>query len=361
MKRLLPILLLSVTILFSGRVSAQEAAIYFDAPRHDFATIAEDGGEVSHVFDFISVSQKPVVILSVSGGCSCTSADYSRSPIRNGERGGIVVHFDPMNQPEGKFFRKVIVATSEGNIPLTISGTITPRKKPIEEQYSIHLAEGVRIEANNHAFGYVEHSIPTRSSIGITNTGTKPATIKLTQISTSGAIDIHYPTILNPGEVGAIDFGYDIAPSSNIYGSLEDNFKFEINKKECRYPLIISAIAIDKRIEGVDKEWQKIELSENFIKFGTLKRTSKEASREIVIHNIGLEPLKIRKIECTSTSFSVRLVGNKTIPSDGESRLSITIDPSTCDFGAVVGRVTIVSNDPQQPTKSFRVSAIIEN
>ena len=125
--------------------------------------------------------------------------------------------------------------------------------------------------------------------------------------------------------------------------------------------MIISAIAIDKRIEGVDKEWQKIELSENFIKFGTLKRTSKEASREIVIHNIGLEPLKIRKIECTSTSFSVRLVGNKTIPSDGESRLSITIDPSTCDFGAVVGRVTIVSNDPQQPTKSFRVSAIIEN
>ena len=361
MKRLLPILLLSATSLFSGKISTQEAAICFDSPRHDFATIAEDGGEVSHVFDFISVSQKPVVILSVSGGCSCTSADYSRSPIRNGERGAIVVHFDPMNQPEGKFFRKVIVATSEGNIPLTISGTITPRKKPIEEQYSIHLAEGVRIEANNHAFGYVEHSIPTRSSIGITNTGTKPATIKLTQISTSGAIDIHYPTILNPGEVGAIDFGYDIAPTSNIYGSLEDNFKFEINKKECRYPLIISAIAIDKRIEGVDKEWQKIELSENFIKFGTLKRTSKEASREIVIHNIGLEPLKIRKIECTSTSFSVRLVGNKTIPSDGESRLSITIDPSTCDFGAVVGRVTIVSNDPQQPTKSFRVSAIIEN
>lgn len=361
MKRLLPILLLSATILFSGRVSAQEAAIYFDAPRHDFATIAEDGGAVTHVFDFISVSQKPVVILNVTGGCSCTSADYSRSPIRNGERGAIVVHFDPMNQPEGKFFRKVIVATSEGNIPLTISGTITPRKKPIEEQYSIHLAEGVRIEANNHAFGYVEHSIPTRSSIGITNTGTKPATIKLTQISTSGAIDIHYPTILNPGEVGAIDFGYDIALGSEIYGTLEDNFKFEINKKECRYPLIISAIAIDKRIESIDKEWQKIELSENFIKFGTLKRTSKEASREIVIHNIGLEPLKIRKIECTSTSFSVRLVGNKTIPSDGESRLSITIDPSTCDFGAVVGRVTIVSNDPQQPTKSFRVSAIIEN
>ena len=361
MKRLLPILLLSATSLFSGKISAQEAAICFDSPRHDFATIAEDGGAVTHTFDFINASKNPIVILSVSGGCSCTTANFSRSPIKKGERGSIVVHFDPMNQPEGKFMRKIIVTTSEGNTPLTISGTITPRKKSVEEQYSILLADGIRIEANNHAFGYVEHETPMRSSIGIINTGSKSATIKLTATTSSGAIDIRHPTHLAAGEVGAIDFGYDIALGSEIYGTLEDNFKFEINKTECRYPLIISAIAIDKLERGADKEWQKMQLSENFIKFGALKRTSKEVSREIAIRNIGLEPLKIRKIECSNGSFSVKLVGSTTVPSDGESKIVITIDPSACDFGAEVGRVTIISNDPQQPTKSFRVSAIVEN
>ena len=361
MKRFLPILLLSALLLFFGRVTAQTKALTFSAPRYDFATIAEDGGVVSHTFVCENSSQKPVVILKVSGGCSCTTADFSREPILPGKQSAVTIHFDPMNQPAGALARKVVVTTSEGNAIVTFTGTIIPRKKDVLEQYPILLGDGVRIESNSHAFGYVEHGVAIRSSIGIVNNSTKPVSITLTPTTKSGVLDIRYPTTLQPMESGVIDFGYSIDSKSNIYGSLDDVLAIKVNKKESRYQLIISGISIDKRESSSDKEWQKIELSENFIKFGTLKRTSKEASREIVIHNIGLEPLKIRKIECTSTSFSVRLVGNKTIPSDGESRLSITIDPSTCDFGAVVGRVTIVSNDPQQPTKSFRVSAIIEN
>lgn len=361
MKRLLPILLLGLFSLFLGSTYAQNRALTFTNPRHDFATIAEDGGVVSHTFICTNTSDKPIVILKVSGGCSCTTADFSREPILPGKQSTITVHFDPMNQPEGKLARKVAVTTSEGNLLLTFTGFITPRKKEISEQYPIILSDGVRLEANTHAFGYVEHEKAIRSSIGIINTSTKPISLQLTPTTSSGVLDIRYPTTLQPKEAAAIDFGYNIEKGSNIYGSLEDVFKIEIDKKVSRYRLIISGIAIDKRELSSDKEWQKIQLSENFIKFGTLKRSSKEINKSLEIHNFGLEPLIIRKIECNNSSFKVRLSGKTTIPGDGKSKLTVTIDPSRCDFGAVTARITIVSNDPQYPTKSFRVSAIVEN
>ena len=361
MKRFLPILLLSLLLLFFGRTTAQTKALTFASPRHDFATIAEDGGVVSHTFICENSSQKPVVILKVSGGCSCTTADFSREPILPGKQSAVTIHFDPMNQPEGALARKVVVTTSEGNAIITFTGTITPRKKDVLEQYPILLDYGVRIESNSHAFGYVEHGVAIRSSIGIVNNSTKPVTITLTSTTNSGALDIRYPTALEPMERGVIDFGYDIDSKSNLYGSLEEVFTIKVNKKECRYQLIISGISIDKREISSDKEWQKVQLSENFIKFGTLKHTSKEVSRTLYIRNVGIEPLIIRKIECSNDAFNVKLLGKTTIPADGESKMVVTITPSQCEFGAVTGRITIVSNDPHYPTKSFRVSAIVEN
>ena len=361
MKRFLPILLLSALLLFFGRVTAQTKALTFSAPRYDFATIAEDGGVVSHTFVCENSSQKPVVILKVSGGCSCTTADFSREPILPGKRSAVTIHFDPMNQPAGALARKVVVTTSEGNAIVTFTGTIIPRKKDVLEQYPILLGDGVRIESNSHAFGYVEHGVTIRSSIGIVNNSTKPVSITLTPTTKSGVLDIRYPTTLQPMESGVIDFGYSIDSKRNIYGSLDDVLAIKVNKKESRYQLIISGISVDKRETSSDKEWQKIQLSENFIKFGTLKHTSKEVSRTLYIRNIGIEPLIIRKIECSNDAFKVKLLGKTTIPADGESKMVVTITPSQCEFGAMTGRITIVSNDPHYPTKSFRVSAIVEN
>ena len=361
MKRLLPILLLGVCLLFLGEVAAQSKALTFATPRYDFATIAEDGGVVSHTFVCTNSSQKPIVILSVSGGCSCTTADFSREPILPGRQSTVTIHFDPMNQPAGTLARKVVVTTTEGNAFITFTGTITPRKKDVLEQYPIVLGDGVRIESNSHAFGYVEHGESIRSNIGVVNNSTKPITLELVPVASSGAMDIRYPKTLQPQQSGVIDFGYNIDSKSGIYGSLEEVFAIKVNKKESRYQLIISGIAIDKRETSSDKEWQKIQLSENFIKFGTLKHTSKEVSRALYIRNIGVELLIIRRIECSNTAFKVRLSGKTTIPADGESRLVVAIDPSQCEFGAVTGRITIVCNDPQYPTKSFRVSAIVEN
>ena len=57
----------------------------------------------------------------------------------------------------------------------------------------------------------------------------------------------------------------------------------------------------------------------------------------------------------------MRLVGSNHLQSDQKASLEVSFDPSQSDFGAVVDRITIISNDPRQPAKSFKVSAIVEN
>ena len=361
MKRLLPILLLGAATLFFGFTSGQNTILRTDNPRHDFGTIAEDGGTVEHTFSCINALSKPVVILDITGGCSCTEAKYSRQPILPGKATDIAITFDPMNQPEGRFTRKVVITTSEGRSVLTITGDITPRTKSIEEQYPMVLGNGVRIEANHHAFGYVEHGLAIGSSIGIINTSDHEISLLLVPARESGELTLHYPHTLKPHESGVINFGYNIPAESKKYGSLSDVLSIDINNKRSTYRLIINGIAIDRRENNTDKEWQKIQLSENFIKFGTLKYSSTEAVRTISIRNIGLEPLIIRHIECDNQAFKVSIKGSRTIPSDRESTLEVKFNPSKCDFGVQTAQVMIITNDPQQPATRLRVTAIVEN
>lgn len=360
MKRVLPIFILFTFALFAVYAVAQEHTLSFVSARHDFGTIAEDGGEVCHSFGFTNGTDKPIVLLDVTGGCSCTKATFPRQPILPGKGGEIKICFDPMNQPEGSFFRKIVITTSVGRQTVAIAGSITPRKKSTTEQYPLELGQGVRIEVNYHSCGYVEHGRAIRSSFGIINTTDKPISLSVIPSVESGHLSLSYPATLAAHQSGVIDFGYALAEGSNKYGSLQDVMYVDVNGTRSPYPLIINGIAIDRRNNNTDKEWQKIQLSENFIKFGTLKHSISSVSRSIEIRNIGLEPLIIRHIECDNKAFSFSLRGKSNIQSDQTAILEVSFSPSNADFGAVTGNIMIITNDPQQPSKRLKVTAIVE-
>lgn len=359
MLRQLPILLLALISPFLAL--AEQRVLYFEQPKYDFGVIAEDGGVVEHTFVGRNATDSPIVILDISAGCSCTKAQYSRKPIMPGAECSVTVTFNPLNQPEGVFYKKAVIMTPKGNVPLTISGSITPRKKSIAEQYPLQLGSGVRMETNAHAFGYVEHGKRIQSSIGIINTSKTAVNISLKPDKASGVLEITAPKSLGAGQSATIEFGYYLSSGCGIYGSLQDVLHIDINDRRSDYQLIINAIAIDSRDNSQDKEPQKIQLSENFIKFGTLKASLTEAVRKVDICNIGLGTLKIRGVESQKGIVTATISGSTTLETDCCATLKVVLNPSAAGFGAVTDRVTIITNDPQQPVRSIKVSAIIEN
>ena len=348
-----------VTILFTLIYGVSAAQIIFLENFYDFGTIAEDGGVVEHIFHLRNTSAKPVVIVATHSSCGCSKTEFSRKPILPDSTSSIKVTFNPMNYP-GAFARKVTVVTNEGALDerLLIKGVVTPRKKSVEEEYPLIMGGGVRASANSHSFGYVEHGKVVQSTFELVNTSDKQAS--LTIENPYSELEFYYPTTLAAGEKCAVNFVCHLPENCAIYGSLEYSVNLLINGQKGAYPFIINGLAIDSRVENANNCVQMIVLSENFIKFGAVKRAHAKHMRSIEVRNNGDKPLVIRKIELSGEGFITRLEGESTIAPNEKRALEIELNPAKLPYGAVVERLRIVSNDPKMPVLTMRVTAIVE-
>lgn len=362
----------ALAALFSGILSTDaQQPLRFDELSHDFGTIAEDGGAVAHTFRFTNTSSEPVVIVNAIASCGCTKAEFSRKPVKPEGTGEIIIRFDPMNYP-GMFSRKLTIFTSASRIPehLTISGRVTPRVKTVAERCPLSVGEWVRMDANAHAFGYIEHGNRAGSEFAIVNTSDNEVSVRIIPTEESGLLEIRYPERLAPHEEASVNFAYAPDCDCGIYGTLHDVMAIEIDGKRSEYPLTISAIAIDNRDIFADNGEPRIELSEKFIKFGTLKRSDRSQSRSITIYNKGEAPLHIRRIETVYGIVSATIESGKnskdgkgceTVGTGGHATITVAINPQERSFGPLTDRVKIITDDPHSPMCNIRVSALIEH
>ena len=356
MKRFYHIVVIALFTLIYG---VSEAQIKFSEISHDFGEIAEDGGDVEHVFEFKNISTKPVVVVSTHASCGCTTTDFSRKPVMPDSVATIKVVFNPMNYP-GVFARKVTVVTAEGALKerLLITGKVIPRKKTIEEEYPIVMGKGVRVVSNAHSFGFLEHGKMKQSSFAIFNGSDKAVSLAIE--NPYSELEFYLPKEVNVGEKMALNFTCFLPENSAKYGSQNYAVWLVLNGKRAEYPFIINGVAIDSRGENANNCAQMIALSENFIKFGAVKCDVAKLVREIEVRNEGDRALEIRKLEISEEGFSADIEGNVTIEAGGVRKIKVGIKPSRLPFGAVVDRLRIVSNDPKMPVLTIRVSAIVE-
>lgn len=65
----------------------------FENMEFDFGTINE-GQVVEHQFEFTNVGQSPLVISNVQASCGCTSPDWTKAPVKPGDKGFVKVVFN---------------------------------------------------------------------------------------------------------------------------------------------------------------------------------------------------------------------------------------------------------------------------
>ena len=95
--------------------ASSQADIVFDTLSYDFGTIIE-GEMVVCYFDYENRGSGELLISSVEAGCGCTSPDWTREPLKPGERGELKLVFDSRGR-SGSQLKSVTV----------ISNSLTPR------------------------------------------------------------------------------------------------------------------------------------------------------------------------------------------------------------------------------------------
>jgi len=130
MKKLL--LVCAVIIGFAFTASAQDnqkPEFKFNEEKHDFGKIPQ-GTPVTTKFEFTNVGQEPLILSDVKPTCGCTIADYTKTPVKAGEKGIITITY---NAAAAYPFNKTIVVTSNAKTPqkyLVIVGEVIAKPAP---------------------------------------------------------------------------------------------------------------------------------------------------------------------------------------------------------------------------------------
>lgn len=114
MKKL--ILLCAVVLGFAFNASAQDdqkAEFKFNEEKHDFGKVPQ-GTPVTTVFTFTNIGQEPLILTEVKPTCGCTIADYTKTPVKKGDKGKITITY---NAAVAAPFNKTIVVTSNAKTP----------------------------------------------------------------------------------------------------------------------------------------------------------------------------------------------------------------------------------------------------
>lgn len=124
MKRLLS---LFIGLIFGAAMWAAPQ-IEFAKKHHDFGVLHASKGPVEAVYEFTNNGDQPLVIVAVTnGGCGCTTPRFTLEPVKPGQKGKVVIKFDPTGR-KGEFRREVKVKTNAkgGRKKLTFTGSIIP-------------------------------------------------------------------------------------------------------------------------------------------------------------------------------------------------------------------------------------------
>lgn len=119
---------IAAIFLFAGFANAE---LSWTESEWDFGTIREENGKVSHTFVCRNTGTQTETIERVRSSCGCTAVDYSQMPIAAADSATVTVVYNPALRP-GKFEKEIVVATTEKNYRLKISGKSIPTKETIE-------------------------------------------------------------------------------------------------------------------------------------------------------------------------------------------------------------------------------------
>jgi len=105
----------------------KQSVIKWDKEIHDFGDI-EKGKPVTYEFSFTNTTNETVLITNVKPACGCTAANYTKTPIKPGEKGMVAATFNAASP--GGFQKTVTILTKEGSVDA--SKTVSFKGKVID-------------------------------------------------------------------------------------------------------------------------------------------------------------------------------------------------------------------------------------
>jgi hypothetical protein len=359
MKRFLQtIALFCFAVAFSiGLVNAQPK-ITFEKTEHNFGSFLEAAGVQTTTFKFKNTGNAPLIVNSVRASCGCTTPKWTRDPIAPNGSGEITVSYDPKNRP-GAFNKSVTVGSNAENatVNLSILGQVQQREKTLAEKYPREIGP-LRAVTNHISFAQIKQSALETKDIELVNDTDKPVKVELQTVPSHLTVKIETETI--PAKsAGKLSVTYN-AQAANTYGFASHRIYLSIDgSKDYKNSIGVSATIEEDFSQLTPAQLASAPAAQfNAVSydFGDMKQGDKK-DYTFNLTNSGKSDLHIRNVRsscgCTAVAPSKKVVApGETVP------IKVTFD-SRGKRGRQSKSITVITNDPKNPTSTLRVSCNI--
>ncbi|MFA5329618.1 MAG: DUF1573 domain-containing protein [Prolixibacteraceae bacterium] len=352
------LLVLLLCLPFTNQAQTAQSRIAFEKLQHNFGTFQEELGPKTVDFKFKNDGKSPLILNNVQASCGCTTPEWTRQPVAPGASGVIKVSYDPRNRP-GSFNKTIRVSSNaeNANVVLSISGVVSPRAKTIEEDFPNQIGP-LRARTNHIAFNAIMQNQVKKDSVEIVNTSDQPVELSFKTPPP------HLSAVFKPAKLAPKQKGYIVvtfnASKIQAFGFVMHRIYLNIDgKDDYRNSIAVSSTLQEDFTKLTSEELKKAPVvsydAESF-DFGDIKTATKN-EHTFSLTNTGKSDLIIRDVKsscgCTAVSPSKNIV-----PSGESVPLKVVFD-STGKSGRQNKTITVITNDPKNPTTILRISSNI--
>lgn len=200
MKRILATLFVIITLVTATFAASRNNDFRPDKVTHNFGTVEELGGKVSHTFVYTNHGKKAVAIVNATTHCDCAKATYSTQPVRPGGKTKITVTFNPEGHP-GMFSKAVQIRLTDGTYATVcrIAGKVAEAKRTIAQRFPYDLGNGMRVDLQTLDFSGATLGSKSSLFVRLINTGKQPLNIQFSSSPNIGNVEVPATCYLRPG------------------------------------------------------------------------------------------------------------------------------------------------------------------
>jgi hypothetical protein len=341
----------------AGLVNAQPK-ITFEKTEHNFGSFLEAAGVQTTTFKFKNTGNAPLIVNNVRASCGCTTPKWTRDPIAPNGSGEITVSYDPKNRP-GAFTKSVTVGSNAENatVNLTISGQVQQREKTLAEKYPREIGT-LRAESNHISFAQLKQSAVETKELELINDSDKPVKVELQTVPAHLTAKVTPETIPAKGR-GILSVAYN-AKLADTYGFASHRIYLSLDgSKDYKNSVGVSATIEEDFSQLTPAQLASAPVAQfNAMEFdfGEMKQGDKK-DYTFNLTNSGKSDLQIRNVRsscgCTAVAPSKKVIApGETVP------IKVTFD-SRGKRGRQSKSITVITNDPKNPTSTLRISCNI--
>ncbi len=349
---------LSVFLAGATSILAAGPEVKFLKQEHDFGAFDENDGTVRCRFTYVNTGDEPLSIVASRATCGCTSSFYTKTPVEPGDTGYVEVTYNPIGRP-GRFGKKVYVDfnTERPRQTLLIRGVVIGSSNTLRGRYPID-AGAIKLRSDNILLGEVLRGKSKTSFLEVYNATTDSLSPQWTYIPRGLRINTGTPTV-GPGE--QVTYTLYFVPEKYMYGIFTDSLMLQASPLD--EPVKIDMIALvdedfSRLTPGQRREAPAIDIGNSVLEFGELDRNGGPVTRSFTFRNSGRSTMLVRRVYTTDPGITVTTTAEK-LKKGKEATVHVTVDPMAIPSEILNGRISIIVNDPLNPTSIVRAVGMV--